>query len=525
MIGLGEDTLFNILVVDDEQIERDGIKFLIKKYNLELNILEAENGEEAVEVIKEHPVDILFTDIKMPFMDGLELCKNARELTPNIKIIIFSAYGDFEYAKKAIDFNISHYILKPIDVAEFLQVTSKVMELCKSEKETQEKSLKLLEGYRKGIEYEKEKLLLDLINSGGDIISLEERMEFAGLNFSDKLINMLLIDYRTKFFDLNNSNFHKMIKDIINWNFEYVNLNENQSLIFVMCNKKDYNRYQFYELGDKIKDKVSEVFERVVTVIVGKAVLTVKELSEEFNRMEGLLEYKFFFNESMVFFTDKEYAHKSLSQETADNLMDVMHKSLECKDYFGFLRGVDLFFNSIYGNEHYSEALIKYICTDLVKKTLESNGKLRRASLLENVDKISNCKSLAELKAYINTVVDKVVKETKSESHESSKKVIKDIVKIIEANYMKDISLEWIAEKVYLSPSYLSYLFRKEMEQSLVKYINVVRMEKAKELLKSSNMKISDISERVGFSNYSYFCLSFKNYFGISAAKLRESKE
>jgi two-component system response regulator YesN len=107
--------------VDDDKIERDGVKFLLSEYRLPFSVAEAPNGKAALSHLQSQPTDVLFTDIKMPFLDGLELAHKAMELNPNIKIVIFSAYGEFEYARKAIELKAIHYILKPIDISEFLR--------------------------------------------------------------------------------------------------------------------------------------------------------------------------------------------------------------------------------------------------------------------------------------------------------------------------------------------------------------------------------------------------------------------
>src|SRR5690349_11041027 len=108
--------VFKMLIVDDEAFERDGVKFLIEKYGLELVIFEADSGESALEFMKHHPIDILFSDIRMKGMDGLQLAAHVRELNIPAKVIFMSAYGEFEYAQKAIDVNAIRYILKPVQV-------------------------------------------------------------------------------------------------------------------------------------------------------------------------------------------------------------------------------------------------------------------------------------------------------------------------------------------------------------------------------------------------------------------------
>ena len=125
--------MYNILIVDDEKIERNGIKMLLKRMGVNLGIIEAENGREAYDYIisdnnkGEGHVDILLTDVKMPFMDGIELIKNVKDSGIKLKTIIFSGYNEFEYAKLAVKLGVEDYILKPVDPAEFKSTILKVI--------------------------------------------------------------------------------------------------------------------------------------------------------------------------------------------------------------------------------------------------------------------------------------------------------------------------------------------------------------------------------------------------------------
>ena len=107
--------MITILIVDDEKLERSGIKFLLKRENEELEILEAENGKAAMGILTSRKVDLLFSDIKMPYMNGLELAEKARELAPEMEIVIFSGYNDFTYARDAMRYGVVDYVLKPVD--------------------------------------------------------------------------------------------------------------------------------------------------------------------------------------------------------------------------------------------------------------------------------------------------------------------------------------------------------------------------------------------------------------------------
>lgn len=114
--------MYRLIIADDDHIEREGIKFLIGRCQFPLEIREAKNGRQALEMLKEQPSDLLITDIKMPFMDGLELVRESRTFLPDLSVIIMSGHGEFEYAKAAISLQVINYLLKPIEEEEFKTV-------------------------------------------------------------------------------------------------------------------------------------------------------------------------------------------------------------------------------------------------------------------------------------------------------------------------------------------------------------------------------------------------------------------
>ena len=120
--------MITILIVDDEKLERRGIRFLLKREEGEFQILEATNGKDALGVLESNHVDILFSDVKMPYMNGLELTKAVREDHPDMEIVIFSGYNDFSYAREALRYGVVDYVLKPVDPEEFHKTFQRVME-------------------------------------------------------------------------------------------------------------------------------------------------------------------------------------------------------------------------------------------------------------------------------------------------------------------------------------------------------------------------------------------------------------
>ena len=153
------ETIYRILIVDDEAIEREGVSFLLRKFSYPFEIFTQNNGKNALEFLQETPVDILCTDIKMPFMDGLELCQEARKLYPDIFLVLLTAYGEFDYAKRAIHVRANEYLLKPVVVEEFRTVMDSLLQKLDSRREEQEHKRSLVNCYRNGSDAVRQQLM------------------------------------------------------------------------------------------------------------------------------------------------------------------------------------------------------------------------------------------------------------------------------------------------------------------------------------------------------------------------------
>ena len=216
--------MYSILVADDEKIGRKGVHFLLDQMDEELDIIEAKNGKEALQYIQNHHLDILLTDIKMPFLDGIELIKEALKVQPNLKIAIFSGYSDFEYAKNALSLGVLEYILKPVNPEEFKTTIKKVI----GEVDKLHESAKQEEAHE---ELLKEHILYNLVNGN----SLEViRKQLSGHNFSDFIppyTRVLLLEFDGNFFG-EVEEFEEKLKENVRLTYEYLNLNLSQSVLF-----------------------------------------------------------------------------------------------------------------------------------------------------------------------------------------------------------------------------------------------------------------------------------------------------
>ena len=397
--------MYRVLVVDDEKLEREGIRFLLSMEEGEWEIYEAANGKLALNELRKHPVDLMLTDIKMPHMDGLELSKKAREEYPDLEIIIFSGYGDFAFAQEAIRYGVTDYVLKPVDPDRFHDTIQKIQKEIASRKNKEQQSIKeksFLQQY----------FLLGYIYSG-DQERLKEAEGIVDFSVWEQWHCAILIESDEAFFDSASDEVPLEIREELRRSFFYLNLNGRQSLLLFKDVYCDY-------------------------VLVAKNV---------YNLLKRLHPVRF---------------HLAVSRRFAGE-----HR-------------LDLEVDHLYGCSTIQEII------EVTEKNIRQYEEFLDRSMSESRDEV------AAVKNYIYN------------------------------HYAEDLNLETLAEKVYLSSGYLSFIFKKETGMNLNRFIRVFRMEKAKELLRTTNMKVAMVSEQVGFANSSYFCRSFREYYGSSPESYRK---
>ncbi len=524
--------MFKILIADDERFERDGVKFLIDKYSLDLEVIEAESGEAALDYLKNHPVDILFTDIRMGEMDGLQLATHVRELQLPAKIIFFSAYGEFEYAQKAIDLKAVQYILKPVEVHDFLRVLSGVIQMCKDEQKDLEQQIHLKEVYRKGIQWEKHRILSDLLNSASELLTVNDfRHTFEQLNgiLSTQYIEgehcyrIMMLDTRKRFFDSLDADFERNLSDLVNGNCSIINLNEYQNLVLIAVQTEDSIEY-FTQLGKNLLQWFKESFNIEIYIVFSDLFYDTEKMRSEYQRIETILESRFFFEEGTILFTNAPSQDYDTS-EYLDRIIADISSHLEQKEIGIVHDRFEQLFDNLKNNNRFSALYVKYISSEIVRFIFNKMQKKDLAFFQNSLETIYKTTLLKDLRQVMTGIFEEYASLIEPASHTASMtKVIEDVIQIIEREYQTDLSVEFIAERVYLTPSYLSHLFSKQTGVSIIKYLTIHRLEKANQLLKETNRKIIEISSDVGYSNFPYFCTLFKNYYGKTPTQVREGR-
>jgi len=511
-----------ILIVDDEKIEREGLKRLIREYNLELDVAEAPNGERALEYLEKHAADILLTDIRMRKMDGLQLGKSAREIYPKLKIVIFSAYDEFEYAKRAIDISAVQYLLKPIDVEEFLRVINGLMQQCAEERMKREHDAELTQLYGKWQAYNRQKALVVLLLDNASREAKQESLMQAGIDLTGKWILPFLIDVETPFFLQRHHEFELYITEgPLSMHCELLPLNERQSLLLHMTDEQPLVTEQ-ERLANELAELFMERYQEKAMIVSGRPLEKMEEVAAEYTSMEETLESKFFLFDRSVLYTWKtEDGQGESAKIEIDAVMERISRQIAHREFFLIEQEIKSLFKNVQATVN-SAIYTKYVASQIVKALVRADEIMHSIRFQQIVESIYNAGNVLQIIDYLLEPLNEIERRGQGEPQQSRRKVIQDVVRYIHEHYMHDIGLEVIAGRVFLSPGYLSQLFKKEMGQSMMKYITNYRLEKAKDLLSKTNLKVQDVGVKVGYPNLSYFCMLFVNHYGVSPSGFRE---
>ena len=522
-----------VFLVEDEMVIRRGIKNSID-WEKEGYIFcgEASDGELAYPMIIKEKPDILITDIRMPFMDGLELCKLVKEELPNIKILILSGYDEFDYAKEAIRLGVTEYLLKPISSGKLLEALNGVSESIRREKEDKDLVRKYMEEMRENTEHEKQKFFEQMIAGNLSMADALETGKKYEMNLSAGMYNLLLFRFtlgeenRKSGELLGEAEYAiKKLTERLEYVFEFQRDVEGWAFLLMADNEE-----QMSERVKELSKDLEEIMKNYSTITyfggIGQPVARLRELEESFREAERALAARFTMELNRIIsvedirmaqnvdtLDDIEITSFGEIEKTRTMLEKFLNNGAEDEiDEF-----VDVYINELPEENLKSVLMRQYIIMDAYIVMMSFCEKIEgiegemQAQSEELKNSMKTIQTLEEIKNYIRMLLKKIigVRDTISGRRYS------DIVEIAEdqirKTYMSDeISLNTIAAEVGMSPSYFSSIFSKEMGKTFVKYLTEIRMDRAKELLMCSSMKTSEIGYEVGYKDPHYFSYIFK---------------
>lgn len=505
------------LIIDDERHVREGVILLGEWSKFGINtILEAEDGDEAIQLINKHRPEIIFTDMRMPKRDGMSLLKWLKEAELTCKTIVISGYDDFNYMRNAIQNNSFDYILKPIEPDALNGTLEKAIKEWREQKKSQLETAmalneaKLLYWDRlfskaiKGSSLSKENLTKIVCEFDRPI--LNERLTAAIISAYRPIVDKDGQNHSTKIIEKCN--------EILSMNkagIAFRNVDKAEEVI-VLFWKKDCVKY-FIE---RILGNIRHSLELNCRIFVGDEAanaLQAYQAAQFVQKKQNLLDWKTI------------YYDRDIKQTPIFNLLDYAQE-LKWAIQSGSTEQVDQILMTIFDLFENDS----YIMTNEQLENWESQFELLKQTWLQEY-KRTNLKNLYKgihywkkdkafsfelFKEEKRKEFHDVIRVLQSLHYQKEKSIIHQIEEYIRENYQKELQLQEMADRFFLSREYISRQFKKEFSCNITDYLMKIRMQKAKELLENPYLKIYDIAFQVGYQNEKYFSKVFKKYFGMT---------
>lgn len=527
--------MYTIVVADDEEELR---RALIRKVDWEsvgFSVVgEAENGAEALELVEKYEPDLLLTDIRMPFVSGIELARQVREIRPATQIAFLSGYDDFSYAQQAIQYNIISYMLKPISAAE---LTEELRKICRK---IDEKFARFKE--ESGGDKEVISFLLPLMldnfqgrADGTDSLREERLMKKAidcGLlkNPDNVYYYTVLV---TKIVDGQCENktsqtYVHAINMILEKYVRYVSFYIEGRIVSMLIATRGGTDKYLHIVVEEIIQSVQRIMGFSCNIGVSRSVTQLSGLHEAYMEAMSAIGYSKHHGKGVHFISDMErtdYFDPEKVQGYVNDVENLLRSGSrqEMEDYLN-----DLFAEL----EKIPVPTFHYIMVQLVSAVLriinavaepETVSQLQKSSPLYTFSGLEEMeKQRGRYMEFFMQARDLIAEQRKK----SSTVICSKALEIIENRYMDpEISLVTVSSEIAVSPNYLSALIKKSTGSTFIELLSRKRIDTARELLRCSNLKIKEISEKCGYSDQHYFSYCFKKYTGMSPNACRRENE
>ncbi|HHX59542.1 MAG TPA: response regulator [Epulopiscium sp.] len=537
---------YKIILVDDEEEIRQG---MIKKINWEelgfVVVGEAENGIEALDIIDKTSPDIVITDIRMPFMDGIKLAENIKYRFPTTKVVIISGFDEFEYAQTAMGLGVLRYILKPINSIEMSSLLNEIKVSLDEERHSKNDIQTLKHNYKKSLPILKERFLNHWIEDYVEINTIKENIETFELSALTSQLAVAVLrpdDILKKDTDIalikNKALLHVAIfnicEEIVKENkLGVIFMRTNEIVILMSLEEteapKTSNRIL---LGlEQIRTTVEKYLNITITIGVGNECQDLSILYKSYASALSALDYTVMLgNNKIIYIEDIE---PSMSQEL--KLDEVDERALLMAIKLGTPEDIkeiiDTLIDRIDGMQVYLKDYQLYII-DILSIILNfvTSMKLDWDLVWDKKDnfllEINKLKTKEKINAWLFDICIKISNELVQTRNHNKNDLIEKAKDHIQHNYSdEDLNAEKLCDMLHISTNYFSALFKKETGLTFTTYLTKTRIDQAKKLLRNTDLKTFDIGNQVGYSQGHYFSYVFKKNTGISPTEYRNGKE
>ncbi|HUC91403.1 MAG TPA: response regulator [Paenibacillus sp.] len=524
-----------VIVVDDNELSVEGIC-----KNIDWTAMGAEvcasfsNARDVLAWLERADADLIISDISMPQMSGLEMSRAILQTNPHMKIILISAYDDFEYAKEAVRLGVCDYVEKPIDYSYLRKVVEQTLKQSQQERE-------ILEQLKQSRPALIQQFFNDLIHATPDYAEyhLADQAKYIGLDLShvQYMCAVIQID---NFMEMKNTfgieRYHVRMMTLAGElaqsfpKHDLVHCGSQGSSILVILGSKDVQGNDFPHAVYRdflVLNERHENAQLSITIGIGDPVASIWNVSASFQNARHAAGYKFIFGEGHIFSIQDIRRNNPSPVVFTVGAEEKLIRLISQKDLAGIRQFTDELTTQLSERYYDKNGVIAYIYSLLARlirffyDTGIESGPIRSriAEAFADLERFHTCAQICGQLYEICVLSCDKLKESVESYHNQ---IAERVVNYIESHYMEvDLGLNDIAASVNVSPTYLGSVFKKARGQNISEYITEVRVNKARDLLRHTNMKIMEISDKVGYSNQYYFSACFKKRTGVTPTDFR----
>lgn len=528
--------MIKVMLIDDEYIILDGMSsFPWGKYDCEL-VATAQNGLDGLAQMRKSSPDIVFSDIKMPGMDGLQFAEEARKTDSDIKIVFLTGYDNFEFAQQAIRVGVSEYLLKPINLAKLDALIKKLVSEINDEKSTKAYFEHLADDFQKELPLLRDKFVSDVIR--GRFYNQADYLYRASVvNISIKSFVCIVITPESK-----ENNFtapeaygiRNICKEVVDpfcneVLCEYDDLNQQFTMIMLFDNNDDHIR-SCIDGCEKLFDVLEKTAHINVSIGISTAGNGPEHVSEKYREACQANGQSIYLGEhAIVKYDDLESKASKHDVFIPEGIKQHLFRNI----YTGKDEYVNSDLNTIF-DESYEIKDSKYLALEILVDCMQypslcmincdiAESQIDYSFLQDGIRVIMGSSTREEIIQYLLKVFALLSKQVNRNADDHYQIAINKIVEYMQLNYDKDLSLESVASQFYMSRTYLARLLKKYSGRTFLAMLVDIRMEEARKMVIDNKYKLYEIAEKVGYHDFSYFIHSFKKYYGVTPNEYRKN--
>jgi len=509
--------MLKVMIVEDEYLELEMLENQVPWAEIGFEIVAtATNGQQGLNKAALYQPDVVMTDVKMPFMDGIVLAQQLRQMLPHVHIIFLSGYGQVEYLKAAVQVGADDYLLKPVDLDELFELLQKTHKLCSEEKARRQQHKGMLCA---GI--------LQALSGASPMQAAEQQLlaSYFDIPVSEKN------RYYLTCISMDEARYILQNQDMLDFSLSDVKAEISRIGDFLPCMLLEVQPQRFVLISTVPPCEGLHSWRRqpmdvhtFITVLYDPAPVSAEALHSRMHALQLLRNDVVLFVGSGKLLLQAEAARmvEGFPYELgADYDMDPLIQHLIGGDEQAAQQWLDSFFSR---HTSHNIHLLTIELLDRIDRRIQAMPvpvvfSSRRKSLL--IKRLLDLESAAMLHQMMQTYLQDVMALMAPREQHHQERIVRETLSYIHTHYQHPFTIEELAEEVHYSPNHLRYVFKKVTGRTLSEEISTTRLEQARRILRDTSMRVHQISKAVGYTNPSYFIAQFLKKYGVTPVQYR----